>query len=224
VSNVKTSRGVADDVLISPFFLISGFSKGTVTEMVEILLSRCVQESDPDARILVATCFGEVGAIAGHRLEETMLAASQGGDSDDTYAWRLSKPPWQSRPARYELQLVTSDLVVALKAAPTSAEQHKIAYTIQQLLVLLDNSVHESSVADQSTFCRQNPVAGNSVDQSKQEMTSWLSTKLFEAGVLDIVEPFWFSEFHEVSKIGMLRSSGKAIGCTHNSSRLDHAG
>jgi len=149
--------------------------------MVEILLTRCVNENDPEARILLATCFGEIGAIGGHRLEDARIPAATSGEcGGDAWTWRLSQPPWQSNPVRYQLQLVTKYLVVALKAAPTSHDQHKIAFTIQQLLVLLDKTGKESGGASR-----------------KGEMTGWLSSKLSEAGVLDVIEPFWSSEFHE---------------------------
>lgn len=182
----------------------SGFSRGTVTEMVDVLLSRCVRESDPAASILLATCFGEVGAIGENRLEETKAPSAAGTDNgDDAFSWRLSKPPWQSRPARYELKLVTKYLVIALKAAPTSGDQHKIAYTIQQLLVLLDISASESTQSRPSATSRSRKDIGNDEIAGsatpKPEMNSWLATKLSDAEVLDVVEPFWFSCFAEVS-------------------------
>ena len=181
----------------------SGFSRGTVTEMVDILLSRCVRENDEEARILLATCLGEVGAIAGNRLEDAKALGGGGNEAgDDSFSWRLSKPPWQSRPARYELKLVTKYLVIALKAAPTSGDQHKIAHTIQQLLVLLDNSANESNSASKPAGISSRNLANGTVDSmksSRQEMSSWLVGKLSDAEVLDVVEPFWFSMFAEVS-------------------------
>jgi hypothetical protein len=182
----------------------SGFSRGTITEIVEVLLARCVRESDPETSILLATCMGEVGAIGENRLEETKAPGAAGTDNgDDTFSWRLSKPPWQSRPARYELKLVTKYLVMALKAAPTSGDQHKIAYAIQQLLVLLDISASEStSIQSKPSAASRKGVGTDDIAVSataRPAMSSWLATKLSDAEVLDVVEPFWFSKFAEVS-------------------------
>jgi hypothetical protein len=188
--------------LLTSLFCSPGFSRGAVTEIVEALLSRCVHEDDPEARILLATCFGEVGAIGEHRLEELKPVDSSAGE--DTL--RSTKPPWRSRPARYELQLVTTHLVVALRAAATSNDQHKIAFTIQELLSLLDKSVNES-VANSNADSTENHSRNNRNGDSragpscKPEMNKWLAAKLSEAKVLDIVEPFWFTEFHEVRPI-----------------------
>ena len=156
--------------------------RGTITELIDTLVARCVHETDAEARSLLAVCFGEVGAIGGHLLEESKPPS--GESSNETFTWRLEQPPWQSRPARYLLQLITKDIVVALKAAQTSSEQHKIVYTAQQLLVLLDHHAPGERSAGDST--------------KKTAMSSWLESKLSEANVLDIIGPLWDSEFQEV--------------------------
>lgn len=99
-------------------------SRGVVTEMVTTLLGRCVRETDPNARVLLATCFGEVGAIAEQKLEVSVPTAERGGEvldnAYDAYDWRLQRPPWQTLASQYQLQLVTKDLVTTMKAAPDS--------------------------------------------------------------------------------------------------------
>jgi hypothetical protein len=160
--------------------------------MMEKLLTRCVHEVDPETRILLATCLGEVGAIGEHRLGEIRMSTAVADDSDkgsSSHSWRLLQPPWQSQAAKYELQLVTKHLVVALKAAPSSADQHKIAFTIQQLLVLLDSSARLSGESD---------INSQAVKVRGAEMSKWLTEKLHEAGVYETIEPFWFSEFNEI--------------------------
>jgi hypothetical protein len=100
-------------------------SRGAVTEMVTTLLGRCVRETDPTARVLLATCFGEVGAIAEQKLEVSAPTAERGGgevsdNAYDAYDWRLQRPPWHTLPSQYQFQLVTKDLVTTMKAAPDS--------------------------------------------------------------------------------------------------------
>ena len=158
--------------------------------MMGILLAQCVHETDPIARELLGTCLGEVGAIDGNRLGtismSDVLVASDPLASNDS-GWRLSQAPWKSQPARYELQLVTRHLVVAMKAAPTSGDQHKIAFAIQQMLQLLDNSAQE----------KQSSAKQAQTSTPAQEMSSWLKDQLSQAGVIDAVEPFWNSKFGE---------------------------
>jgi len=151
---------------------------------VEILLNRCGNGMDSEEKVLLATCIGEVGAISVHLLEERASPLNS--------AEPLQQPPWHSRADRYELLLVTNHLVTALKAATISNDQHKIAFTIQQILALLDRSASEggSSAREKSS----------NID-GKRGMSSWLSAKLREAGVLDTVEPFWWSEFREVRTV-----------------------
>jgi hypothetical protein len=161
--------------------------------MMEKLLARCVHEADSYIRILLATCLGEVGAIGEHRLGELKIGSSMGEESLDSpnssYRWRLDQPPWQSQAAKYELQLITRHLVAALKAAPSSTDQHKVAFAIQQLLHLLDKSGCQN----------EEPIAtGADEDTSRRrEMSKWLRDKLYESGVYEIIEPYFLSEFSE---------------------------
>ena len=154
-----------------------------MTHLVERLLSRCVHEAEVESRTVLAQCMGEVGAISENRLGEIKVSADLGDnlidDSNGSYVWRLTRPPWHSPVAKYELQLVTKLLVGVLKAAPSSADQHKIAFAIQQLLVLLDET-HRGG--------RKSKMA---------EMSGWLQDHLRKHEVYDVVEPFWLSEFSE---------------------------
>jgi hypothetical protein len=171
---------------------------GSVTAMVDSLLQRCYTEVDFEARLLLATCLGEVGAIGVHRLGEMKMDPLQAeAASDDSNMWRLKQAPWQSRPVRYELRVITDHLVIALKAAPTSGDQHKIAFAIQQLLVLLDESAKMSSRSDPSYL-----DVGQSASAEKSPrspMSDWLRENLSTAGVIETIEPFWFTNFKEVS-------------------------
>jgi hypothetical protein len=158
----------------------------TVSNIIEKLMQRCVNETDRRVRLQLAICLGEIGAIGEHRLEDMSLFRSKGSGSVSMCEWRLDQPPWQSRAAKYELQLVTKYLVVALRAAPSQEEQLKIAFTIQQLLLLLDASVRGNN--------NTKPSDQHSNSQ-KREMSKWLLDRLVEANVYDLVEPFWLSEF-----------------------------
>jgi hypothetical protein len=174
-----------------------------------MLLSRCIKEDDIDARTLLATCFGEVGAINTSLLEESK-------PSCDSTSRKPATPPWHSSPHSFGLQLVTTHLVGALKAAPSSSDQHKIAFAIQQLLAIL-NEAGKSGV-----FSRV--ITGDEAQRDEPSRISWISSSslgsinkpkmdetliriLIEARVIDVVEPFWFSEFHEVSYNSIFRQS-----------------
>ena len=185
------------------FRLAEGVSRGVITEIVESLLHRCVHETDPEARVLLATCFGEVGAVGAHRLEE--IQPSHVGPIDTLQ--KSCKAPWFFSLYEYELKLISNHLVVALKSAQTASDQHKIAFTIQQLLALLNEAAKKGllsgPLSGEETRLSQNANNEYSNDRSgdlgtKPQMKQALLVKLGDAGVLDIVEPFWFSEFHEV--------------------------
>jgi hypothetical protein len=161
---------------------------GNVTDMVERLIRRSTIETDPEVVVRLATCLGEIGAIGEHRLEDVSLFKSSGDESLALYRWRLDKPPWQARATKYELQLVSKLLVTALKAARSSEEQHRIAFAIQQLLVLLDTAGRQNE---------KESIAKEAQTGKKREMSKWLLNQLVEAKVYDTVEPFWLSEFKE---------------------------
>ena len=111
---------------------------GVVTLLIQSLLARCVVEIDTEVRLVLASLLGEIGAIDPNRLGgqvDSSLSSALTTDSFESYGkhglWRLGQPPWKSQIIRYELQLVTKHLVFSLKAAPTTLDQHKVAYTIQ---------------------------------------------------------------------------------------------
>jgi serine/threonine-protein kinase ATR len=180
------------------FLVFLGRSKGTVADVLEILLSRCVHETAPTVRMLLASCLGEIGAIDDNRLEELTDHPSLGGNDDS--GSELSTPPWNAHPVRYELHLVTNQLVMALKTATTSTEQHKIGFAIQELLLLLDANGKETQPGQQSIA---DGIPDQSCTDKHREMSTWLSGKLSSAGVLDLVEPFWNSQFREADKGGL---------------------
>jgi serine/threonine-protein kinase ATR len=159
---------------------------------METLLARSIVETDHDARIRLAECLGEVGAIDINLLHDDMTVDPMRSESvDNSDLWRRVNPPWRSIRARYELQLVTNHLVQGLKAAPSSGDQHKIGFCIQQLLVHLDKSIREPQ-------SNERPVLSNG---DRDTMSDWLKSQLTEAGVMDIVEPFWHTEFHEAEGV-----------------------
>ena len=170
-------------------------TSASVSKIIEILMERCVHETDSSVRLQLATCLGEIGAIGEHRLDDISVFRSRGKGSRSMYEWRLDQPPWQSRAAKYELQLVTKYLVAALKSAPSQEEQLKIAYTIQQMLLLLDTSVRDGG----------NEASNQQSSSQKREMSKWLLDRLVEADVYESVEPFWLSEFS--TKVNLLLSS-----------------
>lgn len=105
--------------------------------------------------------------------------------------------------------------MAALKSAPTSSDQHKIAFTIQQILDLLNEAGKEGlltsplgmaegssrkKVPPRLPDSRAVPVNSrrSSGTTSKPQMEDSLVSKLVDADVLEVVEPFWISEFHEV--------------------------
>ena len=168
----------------------SGAARGAVTAMMEKLLARCAAEVDDEVRLSLAVCLGEVGAISETMLGELKIGNSMGDEAIDSpssfYKWRLDQPPWRSQKVKYEVQVVTRHLVIALKAAPSSTDQHKIAFAIQQLLHLLNSSSQQS----ETTGSKPGTASG-------KQMTEWLRQTLEQSGQYDIVEPYFSSDFKE---------------------------
>ncbi len=121
-----------DDVANKVAFL-SGYSSD-INSFLKAILRRCTLETNPDVRLLLAECLGKVGAISPMYIDndqdlETDLL------SDDGKRWLVENgKPWKTKMDRvhYEKQLVTHHFVIALKAARTPTDQHKIAFAIQE--------------------------------------------------------------------------------------------
>ena len=156
-------------------------------------MARCVHETDAGAKSLLGACLGEVGAIGEHRLGGISMAAALGPsdslDAHDSF-WRLKRPPWKSKSTEYELELVKRHLVIALKAATSASDLNKVAFSIQQLLKLLDMSAQPMGFQTLMTGHR------NQADRPRPVMSEWLRQQL--EGVSEAVEPFWSTSFKEV--------------------------
>jgi hypothetical protein len=154
---------------------------GVISNLVETLMSRCTLEVDKELRLLVAKALGEVGAIAEGRLYGRGQKPTVGKEYNLSEAWRLSHPPWKTQLVDYQALLLTNHLVAALKAAPTTPDHHKVAFTIQEFLSMAKQG-NESACKNQT---RQSSIP------------DWLCEKLEVAGILHIIEPFIDSEFRE---------------------------
>jgi hypothetical protein len=141
-------------------------------------------------RLRLAACIGEVGAISETLLGELQIGSSIGDEAIDSplssYRWRLEQPPWQSQSVKYELLLVTRHLAAALKAAASATDQHKIAFSIQQLLFLLNSSARQSDG-------QVDPPLG----EGKESMTKWLKDQLEQSGEYELLEPYFGADFKE---------------------------
>ena len=89
-------------------------------------------------------------------------------------------PPWKTQITVYQLRLVTGHLVSGLKSAPTTLDQHKISFAIQELLKILDTGLG---------------------GRNQKEMAPQLKERLQEADVINIVEPFWSTNYKQVDTI-----------------------
>jgi hypothetical protein len=178
------------------------FIKGRVALMLETLLRRCGTEDDEEARLSLATLLGEIGAIDGNRLGVLNVGDSKRNDrsclGEISRSWRLAQPPWKSRPARYEMQLVTKHLVGALKAAPDSTDFDRIAFTIQQLLGNLDMDAKQGS-DKLGKAIRIDRAAENVSSHERGPMSEWLKEQLRNADVLEMMEPFWATRYKDAS-------------------------
>lgn len=153
-------------------------SRGLLQEIFGTFLRRCYEENDPDSRVYLAECIGEVGAINSSTNGLDDLEKTDRRQED-----AFSSPPWSCRPPY--LHLISSHLVVALKSSRSSIEQHKIAFAIQNLLGEMNGPKRIQQ--------------DNQTEKKRPEMEPFLVDQLSKAGVFDIVEPFWHSEFKEVS-------------------------
>jgi len=167
-------------------------SQRVIASLLEGLLSMVAVESNREVKALLSKCFGEITAIDPRRLGTVATATDKTtknkalNSSQDCRSWQLSRPPWQSSVSEYALRLLTKRLVVALKVATNSSEQHYAAYTIQQILVIVNDT------------CQREEKENSSKQEGK--MSPWLNKQLKSANVLDVIEPYWESKFNEKSK------------------------
>ena len=156
----------------------SRINGGFITKLLTRLLSRCVYETDCEIRDAIATCLGEIGAIDPNRLSKAINFSqfvANSVDNDNSCEWILLNPPWKTPIVTYQLRLMTRHLVFGLKSAPTTLDQHKISFAIQELLRIMNLQLGGTN-----------------------EMSHLLKIKLQEAGVSNIVEPFWTTNYKQV--------------------------
>lgn len=193
---INTSKMVdsdySNDALSTVMQDLTPGSGGGVTFLMHSLLLRCAHEQDPECRIALALCLGEVGAIDPNLLGGDIDSGSHSDQICDNHeAWRLSQPPWKSQIHRYELALVTKHLVVALKAAPTTQDQHKIAFAIQEVLASLESHAKfNASSMDNSDDDDDDSDQHSPLGKSEKKLSMWLKNQLQQAGVLEVIEPF----------------------------------
>lgn len=96
-------------------------------------------ESSGEILILLAKCLGVLGAIKPMLITDEFDYKENDRDNDDLI-WIRKKAPWtfQSVKQQVGLQLLKKHFVVALKAAPTPTDQHKIAFAIQEGKTLIN--------------------------------------------------------------------------------------
>jgi hypothetical protein len=176
----------------------SGYTGWTLRELIYSLLSRCAYENDRNTRILVATCFGEIGAIAAYRFEDATMHCT------NPNAGRRGAP-WQCTPHQYQFSVLTDYLVPALlAAAPKVWDQNKIAFAIQQVLVLLNEAAKEGALDDYEDSTRTKKSSRRQKSAPTEDATlnngmeRILADKLERAHVFATVEPYWSSKFKEV--------------------------
>jgi len=150
---------------------------GLVTKLLARLLARCVDETDQSIRHELAKLLGEIGAIDPNRLGREINSSQFFSSSAGNYhsdEWRLANPPWKTEVAEYQLRLVTKHFVSGLKSAPSTLDQHKLSFGIQELLKILHKDMG---------------------GVNEREMAPLLKQKLDEADVSNIVEPFWSTNY-----------------------------
>lgn len=175
---------------------------GVVSFLVQTLLHRFVLEQDAECRISLATLAGEIGAIDPNTLQlnDTTHESSAVASDSEIISWNLSQPPWKADLRQYSLQLITSCLVPALKSSPTTQDQHKVAFAIQECLTFLDS--FETNAGEGNVNFEGGAVCPNDIKAStnRGNMSTWIRIALSKAGVLEVVEPFWSTSYKQVRK------------------------
>ncbi len=181
-----------------------GLGHSIVASLVQNLLNRCKSEGDPETRLALAICLGEIGAIDPNRLSEDVNSINKISSSisclDPNSAiskWRLQNPPWKlkSTHVKYMLKLLTNHLVTALKSSTTPLELNKISFAIQEILTLTNQCSNDISSNEQNTdFSNVENVEKN----IHGVMNKWLEGILKKEGVYEDLETFWESDFQQV--------------------------
>jgi hypothetical protein len=98
----------------------------------DAILNQCIEETNSDISLNLATCLGEIGAIDG-KLVDGDENQNQLNAFDNSWMYD-NGAPWKSKfvKVRCQLQLITKHFVTALKVAPTPIDQHKIGFAIQE--------------------------------------------------------------------------------------------
>lgn len=101
--------------------------------LIQTVLKRCKVETNKDIRVLLARCLGVIGAIQPNFISDNVIPTMEKIDENDEF-WIRKKAPWtfQSVKQQLGLQLLKRHFVIALKAAPTPTDQHKIGFSIQE--------------------------------------------------------------------------------------------
>jgi len=184
VANEESSSMNFLTVVHNSSFVPAGETAGAITRLISRLLGRCVDETDDkDVRDALATCLGEIGAIDPNRLDKDISSLHFGSDlpgSDDGGHFILSNPPWKTNVTEFEFHVLTRHLVNALRSAPSTLDQHKISFSIQELLRMIDSQIDGLIKADGAP------------------MSSAFRERLIQADAITTVEPFWNTSYMQV--------------------------
>ena len=106
---------------------------GSMNRFVKTVLKRCAVESNGEILVLLAKCLGVLGPIDPMLITDDFETKENDHENDDLI-WIRKKAPWTFQSLRQQvgLQLLKKHFVVALKAASTPTDQHKIAFAIQE--------------------------------------------------------------------------------------------
>ena len=182
----------------------SDIASSLISTLMHSLLARCVHETDLISRQKVSICLGELGAVdplflgvdVSSKLSDRANATEGDISVNESYhSWRLNQPPWTSFEYKYELVLISNQLVVALKAAPTTQDQHKVAFAIQELICSLEK--HGSSLI--TAIDNDDKIVQNF--SKKKQMSDWLKGLLRNEGVLEVIEPFAHTNYKQQNSI-----------------------
>jgi hypothetical protein len=107
----------------------------SATNIVLNILRRFKLESNDENVLILSRCLGEIGAIAPNFIGEDTFHSGKELVDISSSNWMLEHgAPWKFKSVKvhFELQLVTNNFVIALKAAPTPIDVHLIAFAVQE--------------------------------------------------------------------------------------------